>query len=227
VNTQATSAPKDPFERVLDWVEHHRRLVMAAAAVIVVVAGAIWFVLAYQRRKAAAADAALEQARIATQSGNLPLAASDLSRLIASYGGTQAADEAVIILGQVRLDQNQAPQAVQELRTALDRGLSDQFRAPAYALLGAALEGVGNMREAARAYEQAADAAWYPALSAEYLTDAGRTYASAGDLTNAIAAYQRVVDKHPDAPSALEARVRLAELTAQPSAASTQPKQPS
>ncbi len=166
----------------------------------------------YQRNKEAQAERSLNEARVAAQSGNLPLAASDLSRLVASHGGTVAADEAIILLAQVRLIQDQASLAAQELRGALSGGMARQFRAPAYGLLGTAEEQLGNMAAAGEAYERAAQESWYTFLTAQYLSDAGRVYWEARDTTRALRAYERVLSEFEDSPSSTEVRVRLGEL---------------
>lgn len=209
-----TTGERDPGRRIVEWVYTHSRIAIGALVGVALIAGSIWFVLEYQQRKEAAAAAALEGTRTATQAGNLPLAASDLLRLIDTYPGTQAADEAVVILAQVRLGQDQPSLAVAELERAVQAGLADQFRAPAYGLLANALEHVGSLAEAGEAFENAAGASWYEYLSAEYLNEAGRVYWTAGDTARAVSAYERVLSEFEDAPGATEARVRLAELRA-------------
>ncbi len=209
-----TTGERDPGRRIVEWVITHRRIATAALVGVALIAGSMWFVLEYQQRKEAAAAAALEGTRAATQAGNLPLAASDLLRLLDAYPGTQAAHEAVVILAQVRLGQDQPSLAVAELKRAIEAGLADQFRAPAYSLLANALEHVGSLAEAGEAYENAAGATWYEYLSAEYLNEAGRVYWTAGDTARAVSAFERVLSEFGDAPGATEARVRLAELRA-------------
>lgn len=211
---QHTTGGKDPAKQLLEWIERHRRAVITAVAAAAVMSASAWFVIEYQRRKGAAAANALERAKGAAQSGNLPLAASDLTRLISSYGGTLAADEAVILRAQIRLLQDQSTLAVDELRQAIEGGLDEQFVAPAYAMLGTALETVGEMTQAGEAYENAANAAWYGFLSAQYLNDSGRAFRSAGNTARAVSAYERVLRDFEDSPGAMEARVRLAELKA-------------
>lgn len=175
-------------------------------------AGAVWFAISAKQRREAFAARALGSARGAIQAGNLPLAASDLSRLVQSYGGTAAADEASILLAQVRLRQGEAPTAAEELQTAIEKGLDAQYLASAHGLVGAALEQQGQMKAAGDAYLQAGEAAWYDFLAAQYLNDAGRAMEAAGDSAMATQIYERVLREYPDAPSATEARVRLAEL---------------
>jgi TolA-binding protein len=213
VNQEQQVTPKEPAEKLLEWLNANQRKVIVVLSAIVIVAAGVWFLLEYGSRRERAAQRELEQARFASQSGNLPLAATDLSRLIGNYGGTTAASEATILLAQVRLLQGEPSLAVDELRVALPE-IDPQFEAGAYHLLGTALENLGNMREAAEAYENAANASWYGLVSAQYLNDAARAFSLAGDTTAAIQTYRRVSDEYSDAPSATEAAVRLGELLA-------------
>jgi predicted negative regulator of RcsB-dependent stress response len=205
---------RDLGDRFIEWVQRHRRQVVVGVGSVVVIAAIVLFVFAYQRNREAAAAEALDRARFASQSGNFALAASDLSRLISGFRGTRAAGEGAILLGQVRLLQEQPSLAAEELRRAIDEGLDDQFRASAFSLLAAALENLGSMAQAGDAYLNAANSTWYGLLSAQYLNDAGRAFWAAGDTARAIAAYDRVLTEHAEAPSAAEARVRLGELRA-------------
>ncbi|HEX9690730.1 MAG TPA: tetratricopeptide repeat protein [Gemmatimonadales bacterium] len=215
-DTTATSdqhqRPQDQGERLLAWVRNNSRLLSIGVTAIVVLAGGIWFVREYRIRTALAAQSALDAARVSVQAENYPLAASDLTRLIDSYPGTAAAGEAVILLGRVRLAQEQPDVAAQELRAALARGMSGEFLASAYAVLGVALENAGNPADAATAYRQAAEAAAYEFLAAQYLADAGRAATTSGDTSQALELYRMILSAHPESPSAIEAGVRLGEL---------------
>lgn len=202
----------DWLARVVHWARHNQRILIGFLAVVVLAAGGVWFAISARHRREAFAERALQSARAAMQADNLPLAASDLSRLVQSYGGTPAADEATILLAQVRLSQGDAATAVAELRAAISAGLGEQFRAAARGLLGGAYEQLGQMREAGGAYLEAADLAWYDFLAAQYLTDAGRAFAAAGDTARAASAYERLLAQHGESPAATEARIRLAEL---------------
>lgn len=219
MNTQRSEKQhQDPVERLRAWYHANRRVVLASVTGVVLVAGGVWFYVSAEQRKERFAAQALEDARVSAQAGNLPLAASDLSRLVTQYAGTRASDEAVILLAQVRLRQDNPALAMQELQTAIGRGMGEQFQAPAYGLLGVAQEQVGNLRDAAEAYLSAARTAWYEYLQAQYLNEAGRAFWSAGDTNEAAQAYRRIITEFEDAPVAGEARVRLAELTATDSA---------
>ena len=107
----------------------------------------------------------------------------------------------------------QSELAVVGLRDFLAGSPKVQYRAPAYGLLGAALENANRYPEAAEAYTNASKAADLEYLKARYLIDAGRSYAAGGKPTEASSAYREIVQKYPKTTSFTEAQVRLAELT--------------
>jgi outer membrane protein assembly factor BamD (BamD/ComL family) len=194
------------------WVqEHARKLMLAGAAVLMVVAG-VWLFIQSSRRKEVFASQALSQARSSAEAGNLPLAASDLSRLIERFGGTRAANEAVILLNQIRLLQDQIDPAVTSLREFVRSGPPDHVKAAALGLLGGGLEQQRKFAEASRAYREAAEAAPLDFLKAQYLLDAGRAATLAGDSAQARSSYDVVLREYGDLAQAAEARVRMAEL---------------
>ena len=92
-------------------------------------------------------------------------------------------------------------------------GAGRAYRAQAFGLLGGAYENLGRLREAAQAYQSASDAARIDFMKAQYLSDAGRTWTFAKDSANAIAAYRRIIHDFPKESTAIEAKVRLGELT--------------
>jgi len=211
--THAGATEVEPFlERVVAWTKAHQRLTSWIGAAILI--GAILFVwtASSTRRSEAIAGRQLQGARYAFDNQNLPLAASELARLVENYSGTNAAAEARLLLAQVRLLQGQPQQAVELLRGFAPSAAAG-FRAQAYGLLGAAYENLGRPREAAEAYQAGAERARMDFLKAQMLSDAGRAWAAAGDTAKAIAAYRRIVDDLPKEGAVTEAKVRLGELT--------------
>jgi predicted negative regulator of RcsB-dependent stress response len=216
--TVSVTTPKpvekhDPVEQFLNWLNTNRRSLLAAGTVVVVAAAAVYFFITAQQRKEQFAATELENARAVIASGNMALAASDLSQLISTYGGTTAAEEASIVLARVRLMERQPAAAIVELNKLIQEGPGSQFVAPAHGLLAAAHEQAGNFDQAAAEYRIAAEAAWYDFLKAEYLVSAGRVLTATGDTAGAISAYEQVIEDYPDDHSAIEARVRLGELS--------------
>lgn len=195
------------------WYRDQQRWLLIAVGVVIIGAIVGWFVVVSGQRKEQFAARSLNQARTAAEAGNLPLASSELQRLITTYKGTDAANEAVITLNQVRMVNGQSELAVVGLREFLASDPPSKYVAPAYGLLGAALENAKRWAEAANAYQQASNAGGVPYLKASYLVDAGRAYRLAGRTQEAEKAYRTILEKYPDAPSFTEAQVRLAELT--------------
>jgi len=202
----------DALMRAIAWIKAHRQLSLWVAVVLVVGGGLLWWNALSTRQSEQNAGRDLSSARLAFESRNFPLATSELSRIIANYSGTHAAQEANLLLAQVRLAQGQSQAAIELLRRfAPDAGR--EFRAQAYGLLGGAYENVAHPKEAAAAYQQAAEAAPMPFLRAQFLSDAGRAWTTAGDTAKALAAYREIVTKLDSTNSVMEARVRLGELT--------------
>ncbi len=195
------------------WYQRHQRYVLAGIVVLAVLALAAWFIMASARRKEDFAARSLNQARAAAEAGNLPLASSELQRLISTYKGTDAASEAVITLNQVRMVNGQSELATVGLREFLASKPAQKYVPPATGLLAAALENSRRWVEAANAYTQASNAADVEYLKAKYLVDAGRAFREGGKAEDAARAYRTVLQKYPKSPSVTEAEVRLAEVT--------------
>jgi len=207
------TGPAEAPAATTPWYQRHGRYVLAGIVILAVLALAAWFVMASGKRKEEFAARSLNQARAAAEAGNLPLASSELQRLISAYQGTDAASEAVITLNQVRMVNGQSELAVVGLREFLAGKPKQQYVPPASGLLGAALENSKHWVEAANAYTQASKAADVDYLKAEYLVDAGRAFREGGRSEDAAKAYRTVLQKYFRTPSVTEAEVRLAELT--------------
>ena len=195
------------------WYGDRQRLLLGGLVLLVLALIAAWFVVASGKRKEQFAARSLNQARAAAEAGNLPLASSELQRLITTYKGTDAAHEAVITLNQVRMVNGQSELAAVGLQEYLASRPPEKYLSPASGLLGAALENAKRWADAANAYSQASNAADVPYLKATYLLDAGRAYREAGRREDAVRVYRTIVQKYAETPSFTEAQVRLAELT--------------
>ena len=195
-----------------NWIRSHKQASIYVAVVLALAAGLYGWTLLTARTAERSAGRELEQGRLALDSKNYPLAASVLSRVVENYSGTHAAQEGTLLLAQVRLGPGQTQQAIDLLQRYAPKADRD-FRSQAYGLLGAAYENVARPKDAATAYEAAADAAPFPFLRAQYLSDAGRAWAAAGDTARAVSAYRTVVERLDSTSAAAEAKVRLGEFT--------------
>jgi outer membrane protein assembly factor BamD (BamD/ComL family) len=195
------------------WYRDKRRLIGTVVLAVLLLGVLGWVVWSSGRRKEEFAARSLNQARLTAEAGNLPLASSELQRLIQTYQGTDAATEAVITLNQVRMVNGQSELAAVGLQEFLAKKPDRKYLAPAYGLLGTALENSKRPAEAAAAFKKASESADLEYLKARYLIDAARAYRTAGKTAEAEAAYRTVVEKYPESSSFTEAQVRLAELT--------------
>jgi len=201
-----------PAERVVNWVRKHPQITTWGVVVVVGAVGLFLWNLTATRQSEAEARMSLQGARVAFESRNLGLASSELARVRENYAGTKAAQEATLLLAQVRMQQGQNDQAIQLLQQFAP-GASRDYRAQAFGLLGAALENAGRAGDAAQAYESAGEAAGLPFLKAQFLSDAGRAWVAAGDTARAVATYKRITTDLKETTPATEATVRIGELT--------------
>jgi predicted negative regulator of RcsB-dependent stress response len=172
------------------WYRGRNRQLLAGAIVLALAALATWFVVTSGRRKEEFAARSLSQARATAEAGNLPLASSELQKVIQTYQGTDAASEAVITLNQVRLVNGQGELAAVGLRDFLASHPPQKYVAPASGLLGTSLEMARKWSDAAEAFMRAYEAADVEYLKARYLLDAGRAYSEAGKKEEAATAYK-------------------------------------
>ena len=211
--TDRTLVSKEPLSNRLGaWIASHRTVSSWIAVVIVVGVGLFLWTQSTKRRTEELASRELQGARFAFESQNLPLAASELARIIENYSGTNAAQEGRLLLGNVRLLQGQPQQAIDALRDYAP-GAGKAYRAQAFGLLGAAYENLGRFQDAAGAYETGSNDARLDFMKAQMLSDAARAWVAASDTAKGIAAYQRIVKEFPKEGAVTEAKVRLAELT--------------
>jgi tetratricopeptide (TPR) repeat protein len=211
--TATGQAPEsDILRTVVEWIKRHRQGAAWTAAVLALAAILFGWNLLGQRSAERNAGERLEQGRLALGSKNYALAASVLSQVVENYAGTHAAQEGNILLAQVRLAQGQTAQATELLKRFAPSADRD-FQAQAYGLLGASFENGERAKEAAQAYQLAADKALYPFLRAQYLSDEARAALAVGDTAQALTAYRTIVQKLDSTTTAGEAKVRIGELT--------------
>lgn len=206
----------DPTAKVTTaapWYQDRQRLLVAGGGSVLLVAAVAYFVVASGKRKEEFALRTLGQAQAAADAGNVPLASSELQKVIGTYKGTVAASEAVLALNQIRLHNDQAELAAGNLKEFLAGNPEPRYAVPAAGLLGSALESAKRWGDAGDAYTKAAGMAEQDYLKATYLNSAGRAY-RIGRLTDkAIQAYRTVLEKYGETPNVVEAQLRLAELT--------------
>jgi predicted negative regulator of RcsB-dependent stress response len=201
-------------ESLGDWVMLHRRaLTWAVLALAAIVAGS-WFYQRSQAIKAQRAESAYFQARQAAASGNLPLAISDLQKVVTRYEGTRAGTQAAISLAEAQFEQKKFKDGIATLKLVEAKAPED-FRPSIHVLEAAGYEELKDFVAAAEQYNLAAKATAFPVDRAKYQAAAARDYMAAGKTEEAKRIWTELA-KDESKPEAAEARVRLGELTAKP-----------
>jgi predicted negative regulator of RcsB-dependent stress response len=214
--TPATAPVRDESPTPFEWIQLHSR-----ALTIVLVAGiAVGAAYALWKRSGAIkedrAEKAYFQALRAVQSGNAPVAAQELDRLVTRYAGTSAATQAAMTLATIRFRDGKHAEGIQVLEKLKAEGVPESFEASIEALVAAGLADQGKFDDAAARYRVAAGKAQFPADRDSFLAEAARSLMSANKRPEALAIWSSLASD-PDSPQIAEARVRVGELTAKPS----------
>jgi predicted negative regulator of RcsB-dependent stress response len=192
---------------------HKRGLTWAVLALVAIIAG-FWFYQRSQAIKAQRAESAYFQARQSAAAGNLPLAVSDLQKVVVRYEGTRAGTQAALSLAQAFYDQKKFKEGIGALKKVEAKAPGD-FRPSIHVLEAAGYEELKDFLAAAEQYKLAAMATEFPVDKAKFQAAAARDYMAAGKTEEAKAIWVELV-KDDASVEAAEARVRLGELTAKP-----------
>jgi predicted negative regulator of RcsB-dependent stress response len=203
-------------ESIYDWFQLHTREAVWAGAVVAVLAIGGWFYLRSKELKETRAEKAYFDAQRSVSAGNLPLAESDLRKMIERYDGTPSAIEARLQLAQVLYDQGKYQQGVDELKPKEGSLDSDKnYGSSVHLVIAGGLEQLKKFKEAGAEYEDAAKAARFDSDRQRYLALAATAYANGGDTAKSAAIWTDL-GKDSKGTVAGEARVRLGEMTAAP-----------
>ena len=217
------TSPNSPFktaadtpESILDWFQLYTKQAVWTGVGIVILAVGGWFYVRSRDLKAERAEKAYYQAIRSVSAGNLPLAESDLRKMIQRYDGTESAAQARLQLAQILYDQAKYQQGVEELRVAEDKiEKSERYGTGVHLVLAAGLEQLKKFSDAAAQYEKAAKTARFDADRQRFMSIAASAYLAGGNKAKAREIW---TDLAKDSKGAVagEARVRLGELIAAP-----------
>lgn len=209
----ATSAAFDDHaESAMDWARANAKPIGVAVVVVALAIAAWLFMKELRERQADRADAALNQARQSYTQGNLPLAQTDLRRVITRYGGSAAGSQATMLLAETFYEQGKPDSGLK----VLNEGKAADADVPTFeALKGAGLEQKKEYAQAAERYRAAAAQSKERLIKDRYLADAARALTLAGNKADAAKIWSALAADQTS-PVTAEAKVRLGELTATP-----------
>src|SRR5450759_1748187 len=154
-------------ETMTEWFMLHQRDVAWAVVALAIMVGGFWYYERSQSIKAQRAEAAYFQARQSAAAGNLPLAVSDLQKVVSRYEGTNAGIQAALTLAQTLYDQKKFKEGLDVLKAA-EAKAPDHFKASIHVLVASRLEDVDDLVAAAGQYKLAAQVTRFPDDKAEY-----------------------------------------------------------
>lgn len=205
-------------QSVFDWFQLHTREAVWAGVVVVALGAGGWFYLRSKELKNSRAEKAYFEAQRSSAAGNLPLAESDLRKMVERYDGTPSAIEGRLQLAQVMYQQGKYQQGIDELKAKVgDIGSDKLYGSSVHMVMAGGLEQLKKFKEAAAEYEAAANVARFDSDRQRYLALAARAYATAGDTAKSQSLWAEL-GKDSKGTVAGEARVRLGEMTAKPAA---------
>jgi predicted negative regulator of RcsB-dependent stress response len=212
--TGAAAGPAfdDRTESAMDWARANTKPIAIAAIVIALAAATWFFAKQWRERQADAAEVALNRARQSYGQGNLPLAQTDLKRVITRFGGSAAGSQASMLLAQAYYEQGKPDSGLKVLN---DGKPSDTDEAAFEALKGAGLEQKKEYVQAAERYRAAAGLADAKIAKDRFMADAARALTSANNKAEAAKIWSALANDNASTFAA-EARVRLGELGATP-----------
>jgi len=216
--TPATSqrqiSDDDPIQSFIDWAQRYSRAITAIAIILVLVLGG-WMLYGRSNAiKLRRAEEALARAGQSLGSGNVPLAQSDLEKLLVRYKGTPSAAQAAMLLAQTYYEAGKPQDGIDRL-LKVQKDVGKTFQPSIESLLGDGYDLLGKPLDAAKHYREAASRTPFPTDKAIYLASAARSLQIAGEKTQAVKIWTELAED-PESPVAGEARVRLGELTAAP-----------
>jgi tetratricopeptide (TPR) repeat protein len=186
--------------------ENYNQVLMVVAAVFaIIVIFIIYNYVTKQTREEAYSQLGIAQVEFSNS--NYGKATQRLQRLIADYGGTDAANQGLFLLANIYYQQGEFVDASNYFERFIDTySGSDILLASGYAGLASCREVDNNFSDAAELYEKAADLNPDFVESDNYHYIAGICYKKAGLLDHAKTQFQRIINK-----SETGARVKDAE----------------
>ena len=195
-----------------EWARTHRQaLTLIGVAVGLLVAGGVYY-LNFSRSLTVQAVNRLESIHQTIAVLAFEDAKAQLSTFLGSFEGTDQAREAVILLGRLHLESDDAPVAISVLERA-DLGFRDPIGIQANSLLARAYEHQGRWPEAEDTYLEVADRADFDFQIRAALDSAARARRRQQDNAGAAELYERILATfEDDDPARGLYELRLAEV---------------
>src|SRR5579862_6086766 len=186
----AATASRPTLEERTDtlqnWARLYTRELSIAGVILVALVGVLWLYRYSSQQQLMHADEQLLAPERSLAAGNIPLAQTDLKRVIARFGGTPAATQAAMLLAQTYYGQGKYIDGLETLAKASRSGSSKPLASGVEGLVADGYSEQGKYKDAATHYLTAAAASPYPNDQAKWKAFAARSYTNAGDTASAV-----------------------------------------
>lgn len=208
-------APDRGAESFVEWAQLNSRAIIIGVVVVALAVAGWWLYRTNREARFAQAETALARAGQSLATNNVPLAMTDLQRVVEGFAGTPAAREAALMLAQLHYDRGEHQKGVDVLQSVLDDAEATGLGAPVQVLIADGQMELGKFPEAAASYLRAAEMTPFAMEQANDSASAARAYAAGGNV-EAAAAIWRALAADEESPVRGEALIRLGELQAEP-----------
>src|SRR5579872_5276415 len=177
-------------ESIAEWARLYTRELSIAGAILVALIAVLWLYHYSSTQQLRRADEQLLTPERSLAAGNIPLAQTDLQRIISRFGGTPAATQAAMMLAETYYSEGKYIDGLAALSKAPRSGGSATFAAGVEGLMGDGYSEQNKARDAATHYLDAAKLTPYSAEQAKWKAMAARAYTNAGDTAQAVALWR-------------------------------------
>ncbi len=198
--------------------KHSKEFLIAGAGVVVVILIALFFISSNRARNQKALEL-LGKARVELEAGEFQQATTGLQTIWRSYGGTKAAQEALYLLGNAYYYSRDYDQALRFFQDFVKK-----YPEADPLLLSGAYSGIGDCHMQIKEYSQSAEDYLKAAdknpddfVVPNLLLLSAQAYSYANQPDKAKEIYEKIIQKYPNSKAVFQARLELAELTAQKS----------
>ncbi len=198
------------------WARENVRKVAVIAGGLLLVALAIILYRTSETREGRQASQRFQEIIQAYAAGNFQLAANDFKQFLAQHGGSPYGDQATLYLANSYMLAGDPKSAVKTLEDARKHLDGSRLAYAAASLQGSAYEAAGDLGGAAETYARAQDKARYDFEKAQAQMNQARVYGAQKATEKAVETYREVIQTYPGSTMAMDAQVRMAELTAKP-----------
>lgn len=209
--------PDDAFlrgvEQFVSWLEENRRsVILGTIAVALVVAGTVYY-LNYRSSLEERASSEIQRIRGELATGSASAATGRLQEFVTRFGGTEAGNEARILLARLQMSNDDPEAALDAVRPVLERPADESLGYAAAMIAASAYEEQGQREGALQTLRELGAEARFPFQRREADAARARLLVESGRLEEAASIYERLAEQTEGAAEELYA-VRLGEVRA-------------